>query len=256
MELVILSLILFSVAAVLAWRDHALSGRLEVLDRPAPARAVDVRKASSGDVIAISGTARADDHLVSKYTLTPCIYFSSTKERQVVSPQVVGQLHSGFGISSRSRRRDRRHSYWETVETYRQAMPFFIENGTGRIPINPDGTNFDAKEVLNRDESGSIGDSFLLSGGITSGTGGSIGGQRYAESVIPVDTEVSVLGVVDNNGGLGRYDGRSELFISYRTADGLRKHLERRTRLYFFGAIAAGSAGVILAALGISGMIG
>jgi hypothetical protein len=257
MEFVIISVILFLVAGVLAWRDYKMSSRLDVLDRPAPTYAVDVQRSSPGDVVAISGTARVGDPLLSKYTRTPCVYFSSTKQRKVVSPQVVGQFQSAIGVPGGSRRRNRRHSYWETVETFRQAVPFYIEDGTGRVQVNPEGALFDADDVLSRYDSSDVGDSFGLAGGaVILGSGGQAGELYYEESIIPVDAEVSVLGVVDENGRVGRYDGRVELFISHRSADGLRKHLEQRTKLYFFGAIAFGSAGVILGAFGLSGMIG
>lgn len=260
MELVFISLILFTVAAVSAWRDHALTRKLEALQRPVPARVVDVQNARPGEVVALSGTARADDHLVSEYTRTPCIYFSATTERQIMNPQVIAHYQRTSSPSSRSSKRNRRHRYWETVESRQQAIPFTIEDPTGRISVNPDGAEFDAEEVLDRYEANEDGVTLSLpSGNLSVGRGKRVAGHHYRESVVPVDAEVFVLGVVDEDGRIGRRHGSNadgELFISYRPADWLRDSWERRSRRYFLSTLALGSAGVLLAAFGVLQVIG
>jgi len=82
-------------------------------------------------------------------------------------------------------------------------VPFFVEDGTGRVEVHPEGSEVDAKEVVDRFEP-SASPGFTLGGApVSFDEEANTLGYRYTESVLPVDSPVYVLGVVREGGSIG-----------------------------------------------------
>ena len=124
------------------------------------------------------------------------------------------------------------------------------------MPVNAEGAEVDAKQVVNRFErnTGGEGPSITL-GGATMDLGGGKRtlGYRYTESILAVDAPVYVLGTVQEDGGIGApsEDEGQRFLISHRSEKALGQSLDKTVLWLGVGGIAALVAGVILLAVGV-----
>ena len=118
-----------------------------------------------------------------------------------------------------------------------------VEDPSGTVGVSGEGAEVDALEVTNRFEEGEGGESGLTIGGVTinMGEGERTIGYRHAESVLPVDAPVYVLGVVREDGRIGPLDHGGErggFLISHRSEEELGKDYKRDALV--LGLVAAG----------------
>lgn len=145
----------------------------------------------------------------------------------------------------------------ETVAHNEQFASFFVEDPSGRVAVNADGAEVDAKQVVNRFERHTGGDGPSVSlGGVTLNLSGGERtlGYRYTESILPVDVPVYVLGTVQEDGGIGspQPDDKEQRFvISHRSEEDLSQSLTKTARWMGIGAIGALIIGVVLAVIGV-----
>jgi hypothetical protein len=248
--LLIFGLLLVAVAGFLFWKRRGYSQRMNVLRRAVPTNAADVENAFPGEVVAVEGTARNDQELLSEQTKTPCVYYDY---------KIVRRYERRRGMVSAGRRGRRRHGGRqrgrETVAQHRQSVPFFVEDKSGRARVDPDGAFFEARQVLNRYEPerqqwNSLGVPGL---DISIGRGNRTLGHEYAENVIPADSPVFVAGVVGENGEISNRNGRGEavgMVVSHRNESALRDEWGKRENWYLYGAIAAAGIGLFLWLIG------
>jgi hypothetical protein len=84
-----------------------------------------------------------------------------------------------------------------------RAAPFFVEDGTGRVEVHPQGSEVDARKVVDRFEP-SASPGFMLGGAqVPFDENAKTLGYRYTESILPTDAPIYVLGVVREDGGIG-----------------------------------------------------
>jgi hypothetical protein len=138
-----------------------------------------------------------------------------------------------------------------------QFAPFTVEDSTGSVPVNAEGAEVDARQVVNRFErnAGGNGPSISLGGAtIQLGGGERTLGYRYTESILPVDAPVYVLGTVQGGGKIGASppgDAGQRFVVSHRSEEALGQSLGRTVLWLGVGGVAALVVGLILLVVGI-----
>jgi hypothetical protein len=206
--------------------------------------ATDVSGLAPGTLVEVKGTLRCGEPLTSEMASERCAYYSSKVVREYLERD-----YDDNDVGS-----DRRS---EVVAQNEQFAPFTVEDDTGSVPINAEGAEVDAKQVVNRFErnTGGEGPSVTL-GGVTNNLGGDERtlGYRYTESILPVDAPVYVLGKVQDDGGIGAptsSDQEQRFVVSHRSEEALGESLGKTVLWLGVGGIAALVVGVILLVVGV-----
>ncbi len=221
----------------------ALMGQTET------SNASDVSGLAPGTLVELKGTLRCEEPLTSEMASETCAYYSSQVVREYLE-----QDYDDDDIGS-----DRRS---EVVAHNEQFAPFSVEDETGSVPVNAEGAEMDAKQVMSRFErnTGSEGPSISLGGAtINLGGGERTLGYRYTESILPLDAPVYVLGTVQENGGIGGQppgDEGQRFVVSHRSEEALGQSLGKTVMWLGVGAIGAFVVGVVLLVIGIFVLLG
>jgi hypothetical protein len=222
----------------------ALMGQTETSD------ASDISGLAPGTLVEVKGTLQCEEPLVSEMAGERCAYYSS----RVVREYLERDYDDDHDVGS-----DRRS---EVVAQNEQFAPFTVEDPTGAVPVNAEGAEVDAKQVVNRFERNTGGEGPSISlGGTTINLGGGERtlGYRYTESILAVDAPVYVLGTVHDDGAVGApptSDGGQRFLISHRSEEALGQSLGKTVLWLGVGGIAALVVGVVLLAIGIFVLVG
>jgi hypothetical protein len=249
--ILLLFAVIFIVAggALLYFRNRtkqkaALMGQTET------SNAIDVGGLAPGTLVEVKGTLRCEAPLVSEMAGETCAYYSS----QVVREYLERDYDDDDDVGSDQRS--------EVVAQNEQFAPFTVEDATGSVPVNAEGAEVDAREVVNRFErnTGSEGPSITLGGAtINLGGGERTLGYRYTESILPVDAPVYVLGAVQENGEIrapASGESRQRFVVSHRSEEALGESLGKTVLWLGVGGIAAVVVGIILLVVGILALVG
>jgi hypothetical protein len=248
--LIILGAILMIVGAVLIWTGRRTQRFVNLMRQAAPMTADQIPGAFPGMLIAISGVARSDRPLKSEHGQTPCLYYTSSIEREYETTEYTAATKDK--PAQRSTRR-----VTESVSSNSQFTDFALEDATGRVHVSPEDATFDARSTMNRFEpaaSGGTGSISVGSFSINLGDGDRTLGYRYRESVIPVDEPVFVLGVVTETGEIakpGRNRKDAALVVSHRSEEALREAWGNSARWQAYGAIGSFLVGSVLVIIAI-----
>ncbi len=248
--ILLLFAVIFMVAggALLYFRNKnkqkaALMGQTET------SRASDVSGLAPGTLVEVKGTLRCEEPLTSEMAGERCAYYSSKVVREYLERD-----YDDDDVGS-----DRRS---EVVAQNEQFAPFSVEDETGRVAVNAEGAEVDARQVVNRFERNTGGDGPSISlGGATIHLGGGERtlGYRYTESILPVDAPVYVLATVQDGGGIGAppQGGEGQRFVvSHRSEEALGQSLGKTVLWLGVGGIAALVVGLVLLVVGIFALIG
>ncbi len=198
----------------------------------------------------LKGTVFCNQPLKSELTRTPCVYYAMEVIREYEEP------YTERDEKGNERTEIRRGS--ETIAQNSQAVPFILEDETGRIVIDPAGADLDGVQVLNdfRSERGGtlkLG-SFSLALPNFSGPRRTLG-YRFTETVIPVGRAVYVLGQVRDQGGKLVVEKPTEkdrsFIISLKSEEELQSASQSTARWTFYGAIASAVLGLGLVVFGL-----
>jgi len=161
----------------------------------------------------------------------------------------------------------------ETLSESVRVVPFFVEDGTGKVEVHPQGSEVDAQKVVDRFEP-SASPGFTLGGvPVPFDEEADTLGYRYTESVLPAEAPVYVLGVVREDGGIGAgpapveelplmkggelastlpssRDKKRPFVISHRSEEALSQDLARTVFWMAVAAVGALALGVIVAVAG------
>jgi E3 Ubiquitin ligase len=250
--ILLLFAVIFLVAggALLYFRNRtkqkaALMGQTET------SQASDVSGLAPGTLVEVEGTLRCEEPLTSEMAGERCAYYSSKVVREYLERD-----HDDDDDDVGSDRRS------EVVAHNEQFAPFTVEDSTGSVPVNAEGAEVDARQVVNRFErnTGSEGPSISLGGAtIHLGGGERTLGYRYTEGILPVDAPVYVLGTAQDGGGIGgpvSSDQGQRFVVSHRSEEALGQSLGKTVLWLGVGGIAALVVGVILLVVGILVLVG
>ncbi len=248
--ILLLFAVIFMVAggALLYFRNKNKQ-KADLMGRTGTSKASDVSGLAPGTLVEVKGALRCEEPLTSEMAGETCAYYSS----KVVREYLERDYGDDDDVGS-----DRRS---EVVAQNEQFAPFSVEDETGRVAVNAEGAEVDARQVVNRFERNTGGDGPSISlGGATIHLGGGERtlGYRHTESILPVDAPVYVLGTVQDGGGIGAPppgDESQRFVVSHRSEEALGQSLGKTVLWLGVGGIAALVVGLVLLVVGIFALI-
>lgn len=223
-------------ALLLSFRSEALRKR-GLIRRTQTSRVADVYDAPAGTLVEVEGILRCESPLTSEMAAKTCAYYRSEVDRRY--QRELPRDSEGRPIGSPMQQ-------VKTVLSKKRFAPFVVEDDSGAVGVRAEGAEVDALEVMNRFERvGFLGeDRGITCGGITvdpadPGSGRTLG-YRCVESILPIDSPVYVLGVVQEDGQIGAppvEDEEKEFLISYQPEEQLEEDFKGRVLLYTFAAL-------------------
>jgi len=218
-------------------RKAALIGRV-----PTSAAAA-VAGMRPGQLVEVAGTLRCAKPLKSELAGHPCAYFQARVERSYEHDEQ--DANGGWRTEERS----------EALASAVRATPFFVEDGTGRVRVMPDGAEVDAQRVFDRFEERPPGGRIRFGGAVVDvNYGGRTLGYRYREEILPIDAPVYVLGTVEDGGGIARPAQGTRgagFIISYRSEEALSRSYQG-DRVFMWAGYGAVALGGLLIAIAIA----
>ena len=195
-----------------------------------------------GQLVEVKGTLRCPEPLTSELTRRPCAYFQTWAERSYE--------HEDRDVNDEPRTVERT----ETLASYADRAPFFVEDDTGRVLVTPDGAEIGTESVYDRYKEGmSAGEMVLAGRTVEMNHGFGTLGYRVREVILPIDGPVYVLGVVTRDGaigrpGLGRFDAG---FIISPHAEEASSSAPQGDRLVMWCGFGALGGGLLIMAIGV-----
>ena len=196
----VVALAFWAVGGLLLYVRHRTSRKVDLMRQTQTTDASGISAYSPGTSVEVKGTLRCENPLQSEMAEESCACYISRVTREFVrssgssSDNTPGSHHS-------------RQTGSETLSKNAQAVPFFVEDSTGRVEVHPQGSEVDAQKVVDRFEP-SASPGFTLGGDpVPFDEDANTLGYRYTESVLPIDSPVYVLGVVREDGGIGAGPG-------------------------------------------------
>ena len=244
--ILLLFAIIFLVAGgVLLYFRSRSQQKAGLMSQTQTSNASEVSSLAPGTLVEVKGTLRCEEPLTSEMAGQTCAYYSATVTREYLERDYDDDDDVGS---------DRRS---EIISQNTLFAPFSVEDSTGSVPVNAEGAEVDARQVVNRFErnTGNEGPSISL-GGATLNLGGGERtiGYRYTESILPVDAPVYVLGTVQESGEIGAPppgEAEHRFVVSHRSEEALGQSLGKTVMWLGVGAIGAFVLGVVLLAIGI-----
>jgi hypothetical protein len=248
--ILLLFAIIFLVAGgVMLYFRRKTQQKAGLMTQTETSNASEVSSLAPGTLVEIKGTLRCDEPLTSELAGKTCAYYVATITREYLERD-----HDDDDVGS-----DRRS---EIISQNTLSAPFSVEDATGSVPVNAEGAEVDARQVVNRFErnTGNEGPSISL-GGATLNIGGGERtiGYRYTESILPVDVPVYVLGTVQESGEIGAPtpgEAGQRFVVSHRSEEALGQSLGKTVLWLGVGAIGAFVLGVVLLLIGIFVLVG
>ena len=268
--LLVVAVALWAAGGLLLYVRHRARRKVGLIRQTQTSGASEVSAYSPGTSVEVKGTLRCQSPLRSEMAQESCACYVSRVTREYVRS-------SGHSTDDTPGSHHSRQTASETLSESVRAVPFFVEDGTGRVEVHPQGSEVDAQKVVDRFEP-SASPGFTLGGApVPFDEGANTLGYRYTESVLPVDAPVYVLGVVREGGGIGAGPGpvdapveelplmeggelvsslpstRDEerrFVISHRSEEALGQDLSRTVFWMGVAAVGALALGVVVAVAG------
>jgi hypothetical protein len=147
-------------------------------------RAADVAALAPGTMVEVKGTIRCTKPMTGSFSQRLCVYAKSEIERK------------------ETRYRDgKTETHYVTESSVENHVPFYVEDASGSILVQPHGASIEAMQVYN--QSGNTAAQSIVSLGMSIAGMGSQD-RRYKESILAPDIPVYVLGTVQQGGAIGQ----------------------------------------------------
>src|SRR5215211_1698476 len=135
--ILLLFAVIFLVAGgVLLYFRNKNKQKAALMGQTETSNATDVSGLAPGTLVEVKGTLRCEEPLVSEMAKERCAYYSS----RVVREYLERDYDDDHDVGS-----DRRS---EVVAQNEQFAPFTVEDATGGVPVNAEGAEVDAKQVV------------------------------------------------------------------------------------------------------------
>lgn len=246
------ALALFIVGRVMAGKVALLRGtetsKASVIAAEVAAVGAEIGGGSYAKLVEVKGTVACESPLSAEFSATPCVHYETTVVREYEETYVENDS------SGNKRTGTRRGS--ETLASSSRSCPFFVDDGSARIEVDPTGAEFHLETTVSRFEPGEgerrIG-SYVLHAALAGGGGRRTIGYRFTEKCLPVDRPAYVLGEATDAGGTLRIckgTGRGKrLIVSIKTKEELVRRAKLGALWLGIGAAAALCGGLVLLAL-------
>jgi E3 Ubiquitin ligase len=274
--LFVVAVAFWAAGGLLLYVRHRARRKVDLIRQTQTTDASGISAFSPGTSVEVKGTLRCESPLQSEMAEESCACYTSRVTREYVRS-------SGPSSDDSPGSHHPRQTASETLSEVVRAVPFFVEDETGRVEVHPEGSEVDARKVVDRFEP-SASPGFTLGGApVSFDEEASTLGYRYTESVLPTDAPVYVLGVVREDGGIGAGPGSVDapveelplmkggelastlpssrdkerrFVISHRSEEALEQDLARTVFWMAVAAVGALAVGVVVAVAGFLVAIG
>ncbi|PKL47695.1 MAG: hypothetical protein CVV42_12425 [Candidatus Riflebacteria bacterium HGW-Riflebacteria-2] len=241
-ELLIAGLCVLAIAIYFFYRWYVLRRKIiDIIATPTSKISTLLNaKQNAGNVVEVKGKLVADNEVLkSPYANKDCVYYHSVEKNKI---REVSQ-------PSGSRRKHVR-VYLEVFSETKSDKRFFIEDNTGRIPIDPEGAEVDGMFVHKTIEPVGGGDSSGFFGSMFEPCGSKIIAVLKEEQILPANRNAYSIGELFV-GSKGPFIGGSPakdktFFISLKTEEALVGEGQREMNFLTLGWAAFGAAGLAL----------
>lgn len=206
------------------------TSRAGELQETAKSVAQEIGAGSFNQFVKIKGTIVCDTPLTSELAKLPCVYYSMTITRE------WEETYWDKDSEGKSVQRTRRGS--DIMASNSRSTIFYIDDGSGRIRVNPNGAEFIKEKAFSQFQPGEVQGSTLRIGSLSFTIGNipmSVGsgrrtlGYHYEEHIIPVGKPVYIMGEASDAGGeltVIKPTGKGKKFlISVKTEEELLKSI-------------------------------
>lgn len=250
-------------ACLLLWRRSRQARLLAILDtetstvKEITELGAYVRQGLDGHTgfsraVELKGIVRCDNPITSEVAKQPCVYYSMTVTRE------YEETYTETDSQNNQHQRTKHGS--DTVASNSRRVPFWVEDETGRLPVDPQGAEIDSVQVEDRYEPAGQLQLGLTLGGInlsfgSAGVGRNTLGYRYRESLLPPDRQVFVLGEAsDSSGTLTVQKPQKKggkFIISLKSEEQLVAGSKQTITWLLYGGVACGALGVVTIVAGL-----
>lgn len=219
----------------------------------------EIGPGSFNQITEVKGKSVCENPLTSELAQKECVYYSMRITRE------YDEDYWETDSEGRRTRRTRRGS--DTVASNVRSTPFYVQDNTGKIMVNPEGCLAVAEKAMSRFEPGErrtgrlkIGTFFLDFGGISPLSGGRRTiGYRYEEEIIPTGRDLYVLGEATDKSGEVQIskpeDKKKKFIVSLKSEEQLVKSAKSASTGLMIGATVSAVAGAVVAVLSAMGII-
>ncbi|HET7838686.1 MAG TPA: E3 ubiquitin ligase family protein [Rectinemataceae bacterium] len=198
--LTVSAIVLLIIGRVMAGKAALIAGtetvKAAVIEADCRSVAAEIGAGSFAKYLEVKGTTACASPLVAEFSGTSCVRYETTVVREYEESYVETDS------DGKSRTGTRRGS--ETVSSSSRSCPFFVEDGSGRIEVDPTGAEFHLETTVSRFEPGegerTVG-SYVLRAIISGAGGRRTIGYRFTEKCFPVGRQAYVLGEATDAGG-------------------------------------------------------
>ncbi len=260
--MIIIGILFLGVSLVLFFVHKHLQHKLSSLRQARPASIAELnhlasqiaREMGAGswrDYVKLRGTIQCEQPLISELKQTPCVHYQMTVVREY--EEQVTERDQDNNLVQKTQRGS------ETLSQRQESIPFFLQDDTGEIWVEPEGAQIEAIRVMNnfspeQPQAGqlSLGDSSLPS---SADSHRRTLGYRYQESVLPVQRQVFVVAQVsDRNKSLLLENPTlkgQRFVISSKSEEALAHTTQTSVTYAFYGMVSTLGAGALLVILGL-----
>jgi hypothetical protein len=198
--LFVVAVAFWAAGGLLLYVRHRTGRKVDLIRQTQTTDASGVSEFPPGTSVEVKGTLRCESPLQSEMAQESCACYLSRVTREYVRS-------SSSSTDDTPGSHQPRQTSSETLSESVRAVPFFVEDSTGKVEVHPQGSEVDAQKVVDRFEP-SASPGFTLGGvPVPFDEDANTLGYRYTESVLPLDAPVYVLGVVREEGGIGAGPG-------------------------------------------------
>ncbi|RPJ07523.1 MAG: E3 ubiquitin ligase, partial [Spirochaetaceae bacterium] len=208
---------------------------------------------SFNQIAEIKGKSTCASPLVSELAKVSCAYYSMRVSREYEETY--------WDTDSNGHRVQKTRRGSDTVAQNTRFVPFYIEDATGKMRVNPDGATFVTEKAFSHFEPGEVHGPSLSFGGLTialsntllGGASTRTLGYRYEEDVIPLEKNLYVMGEAsDSQGELAIQkpsDKKNRFLISVKSEEELIRSSTSTMTGLLVGSLISGAAGITVIVL-------
>ena len=215
-------------------------------------------KGSYNKIVEVKGKVVCDSPLTSELAGKPCVHYSMRITRKYEETY--------WDTDSNGRRVQRTRQGSDTVAHNERSIPFYVEDSTGRIRVNPEGGDMISEKSYSQFQPGEIGGTSVRIGNfsinlpsITSTSGRRTIGYEYEEYIIPINRDVYILGeAADSSGELQMQkpsDKNNRFIISTKSEEELQRGAAGAQKGMLAGSIITSIGGFVVLILTILGIL-
>ncbi len=209
--------------------------------------AEDIGPGSFHEYTEVKGKSETEEPLISELAEIQCVSYTMKVSRE------YEETYYTTDSEGRNVQRTRRGS--EIVSSNSRMVPFDINDGTGKIRINPEGAKMVTEKVFSRFDQGepqgmkvSMGKFNINLGNMAPKTGRRTIGYRYEEEIVPLNRELYIIGEASDSSGQLQMqlpdEKEQKYIISVKSEEELTRSAEGLVKGFLYGSIAC----VVLAA--------